>query len=545
MGSPSSIRRRLLFLTVNSSYSHSSLALPLLHSACRDLENWEWIRYDMTLKDDVMKAVRAIYSSGCDLLAADLYLFNRNMALEVLERYHALDPGCRIVAGGPECLGEGAGELLQQYPFLDAVFRGEGEESFCHYLTHFEDPPSHRIFPPEGNGIFQEWNSSPYPVRDPFFVTEKPFVQIETARGCPMQCFYCTSGGTGTRYRTLEQVREELSLLAAKGVRDIRVLDRTFNLPQERGAALLRMFREEFPQIRFHLELHPQFMNEIMQEELRQALPGQLHIEAGIQCLDPEVLHLCGRHSKVEEVKAGLQFLCTLSAFETHADLLAGLPGESWSHILADAAILMRFRVSEIQLEVLKALPGTPLREIAGKYGIIYSPHPPYDVMMTDTMTLEEMQYARDLSRLLDMTYNHRSLHCVILEMEKGFSLFLPELLAFFHRAGGNSTTLWDLKKRFLFLFDFCSLHHLESSLPLLALQWLKAGFPPGEGADKYSEKLSFIPPEAELCQGDAACLYERETRYYVITLEKKRCYLAFNRSYAQNLPAAVWEADL
>ena len=109
----SKIKHRLLFLTVNCSFSHSSLALPLLHSACRDLTDWEWLRYDMTNASDIMEAVSEIYAQQPDLLAVGLYLFNRQTALEVLERYHALAPECRIVVGGPECLGEGAEELLK------------------------------------------------------------------------------------------------------------------------------------------------------------------------------------------------------------------------------------------------------------------------------------------------------------------------------------------------------------------------------------------------------------------------------------------------
>ena len=128
------VKRRLVFLTVNSSFSHSSLALPLLHNVCADLEEWEWFRYDMTADSDVMTAVREIYALNCDLLATDLYLFNRKTVLEVLTRYHVIDPECRIVAGGPECLGEGAAELLEAYPWFDCVFRDEGEMLFRSYL---------------------------------------------------------------------------------------------------------------------------------------------------------------------------------------------------------------------------------------------------------------------------------------------------------------------------------------------------------------------------------------------------------------------------
>lgn len=536
-------KHRLVFLTVNSSFSHSSLALPLLHSACRDIVQWEWFRYDMTNDNDIMTAVQDIYTYKCDLLVTDLYLFNRQTALDLLQRYHTVDADCRIAVGGPECLGGGADELLKMYPWIDCVFRGEGENVFREYLAAFEDKsiPVQRIIPAEGNAVFAEWDSSPYPVTDPFFVTDKPFVQIETSRGCPMKCSYCTSGNTGTRYRNLEQVREELQLLRAKGIKEIRVLDRTFNLPQERGAALLRMFREEFPEIHFHLELHPQFLNKILREELQNALPGQLHIEVGIQCLDKEVQHLAGRNSNTEAVLEGLAFLCSLSAFETHADLLAGLPGQKWEHIVEDTAELMRLKTAEIQLEILKVLPGTPMREIAAVHHIRYSPSTPYDVMMSSTMSMENIRHVRDLSRLLDITYNHRYLHLPVLAMSRECPDFVLRLLEFFHKSQGDAMVLWDLQKRFLFLQSFCRTYCLNNSAVELAYQWLLAGFPAGQGADEYSGEEKEVPENAVLYAGSDACTGERKTRYYSIAKDGKIFYIAYNRAYALNKPAGIW----
>ena len=541
---PATPERRLLFLTVNSSFSHASLALPLLHNACRDVPHWEWLRYDMTIKEDVMSAIRSIYASRCDLLLTDLYLFNRRTAMDLLRRYHELDPACRIAVGGPECLGGGAEDLLREYPWLDRIFRGEGELIFRDYLEHFDDNRHNAeiIVPAGTNGIFKDWSSSGYPVRDPFFATDKPFVQMETSRGCPMGCFYCTSGGTLPRYRSLEQVREELTLLASEGVKEVRLLDRTFNLPQERGAALLQMFREEFPQMHFHLELHPQFLNDPLRTELRKALPGQLHIEAGIQCLDQHVQNLSGRRSNVTDALQGLKFLCSLDAFETHADLLAGLPQQTWDHILTDTTTLMNAGTAEIQLEILKILPGTPLRDIAPEHGIRFNPAAPYDVMMSNTMSLEKIQYARDLSRLLDMTYNNRYLHPALTIMTTECHDPAARLLDAFHRAGGNSDALWDLKKRFIFLHDLCRKDGLTQTLSTLACQWLTAGFTPGQGADLFSEKCSSVPADAVLCSGSADCLNARETRFYTLKQKNKTSFFAYNRSFSLNLPAAIWE---
>lgn len=542
MKNPTAVKHRLVFLTVNSSFSHSSLALPLLHNICRDLSDWEWYRYDMTNDSDIMTAVREIYDLGGDLLVSDLYLFNRRMALEVLYRCHILAPECRIAVGGPECLGSGADELLRTNPWIDCVFRGEGEKIFRNYLELFDTCSCiPRIIPPDGNAVFQEWDRSPYPVTDPFFVTGKPFVQIETSRGCPMKCCYCTSGGTLTRYRSTEQVREELQLLFSKGVREIRVLDRTFNLPQERGAELLRIFREEFPDIRFHLELHPQFLNIALREELQKALPGQLHIEVGIQCLNREVQRLAFRNSNTDAVLDGLDFLCSQSAFETHADLLAGMPGQRWEHIIADSATLMEYRTAEIQLEILKVLPGTPLVEIAVEHDIRYSQDPPYDVMMSSTMSLEDIQHARDLSRLLDMTYNHRHLHFPMLAMSMECPEFIPRLLEFFHSSGGNASVVWNLKKRFLFLLDFCRICDLKLGIQELSYHWLLAGLPPRQGADICSIPVASPTSGAALHSGTADCIGARETNFFMLTIADKRYYLAYNRAYALNLPAAVW----
>ena len=149
-------KRCLVFLTVNSSFSHSSLALPLLHSACKDLAQWEWIRYDMTNESNIITAVRDIYAYRCDLLVTDLYLFNRQTALEVLQRYHQLDGDCKIAVGGPECLGNGAEDLLEKYPWLDHIFRGEGEKIFREYLENFDNNAfsGQRISPSDGNALF-------------------------------------------------------------------------------------------------------------------------------------------------------------------------------------------------------------------------------------------------------------------------------------------------------------------------------------------------------------------------------------------------------
>ncbi len=534
-------RRHLVWLTVNSSYSHSSLALPLLHAACAGIEGWEWSALETTLEADCAEVALEIAEKSCDLLCATLYLFNRKTVTEILERVHELLPECHIAVGGPECLGEGAEEVLKRHPFIGTVFRGEGEGVFPEFLSRFSSDWKRSVVPLSGNAVFEEWESVPPPVEDSFFRVDKPFVQMETSRGCPMGCCYCTSCHMKVRWKTLETVRRELTLLRDRGVSEIRLLDRTFNFPPERGTELLRMFRTEFSDMRFHLEIHPCFLDGPLREELFSAMPGQLHIEAGIQSLSEKVQKAIGRGKSPGEALEGLRFLCRCPSFKTHADLLAGLPEQTAESLFHDAASLMDAGPAEIQLEILKVLPGTPLRTRAEALGIIHASCPPYDVMRTETMSGKEILRIRLLSRLLDLTYNHSALHTVIRSARKEMPEFLPCLLDFFLRNGLDLKRLFDLKKRFLILSEFFAQDCFEETRMELAFQWILAGYPLDLGPGSASEKSDGIPESAILLSGNAAAGGERDTKFRLLRRTKDTLYFAFNRKYAFNRPAAVW----
>ncbi len=527
--------KKLVWLTVNCSYSHSSLALPEIHGACLHVPDWQWERFEVTREEDSAVLASGLAETGCDLLCAVLYLFNREKTLDILKRVHALSPGLHIAVGGPECAACSAETILAENPFVSTVFSGEGEDVFPDFLARFAGLRNKRQVIPGGrNAVYADWVHAPYPVTDPFFRTDKPFVQMETSRGCPMPCTYCTSSGVKQRYRELEQVREELTLLHEKGVREIRVLDRTFNLPQSRGAALLRLFGE-FPDIRFHMEIHPQFMGDELKACFRNAKKDQFHVEAGIQSLDPAVQNAIGRRSEVPAALAGLRFLASCDAFETHTDLLSGLPGQTLASLRQDIVTLLGVNPAEIQLEVLKILPGTPILKDLEKYDIVYSPAPPYDVMRTGTMSTKEILQARKLSRILDLFYNHKALHPVLHAAAPEEFLRLADRIT---EEDKDLNTLLDLKKRFLYLNGFFN----DEVQCVLALQWLLAGYPAAEGPGRMSETLSAIPADAEFLSGNPESRNHRESKFRTLRLKERIMYFAYNRNYSFNKPCGIWE---
>ena len=202
------------------------------------------------------------------------------------------------------------------------------------------------------------------------------------------------------RTLSIESIRERLQIIHSHGIKNVRVLDRTFNYNPRRAKELLQLFLEFNPDICFHLEIHPALLSEELKNELKKLPKGLLHLEAGIQSLREPVLQKSRRMGSLEDSLQGLRFPCSLPNMETHADLIAGLPLYRLSEIFEDVRTLAGYNAGEIQLESLKLLPGTEMRRRAEELGIRYSPLPPYEVLQTNEISVNELQTARQLSRL-------------------------------------------------------------------------------------------------------------------------------------------------
>lgn len=477
---------KILWIDLNSSYAHSSLALPALHAQIMTDPSIEWEIVSATINENTGMIVDEIYRHRPDILAATTWLFNHEQLMHVASRVKALLPEACLVLGGPEFLGDNE-EFLRKNPFVDCVFRGEGEEVFPQWLTCWNHPEQWHTVPGlcyltpnkeyKDNGIARVLNFAGLvpPEQSRFFNWSKPFVQLETTRGCFNTCAFCVSGGEKpVRTLSIESIRERLQLIHAHGIKNVRVLDRTFNYNPRRAKELLRLFLEFHPDIRFHLEIHPALLSEELKEELSLLPKGLLHLEAGIQSLREPVLEKSRRMGKLSDALDGLRFLCALPNMETHADLIAGLPLYHLHDIFEDVRTLAGYAAGEIQLESLKLLPGTEMRRRAEELGIKYSPLPPYEVLQTHEISVSELQTARQLSRLLDGFYNTPAWQTLTRELILNDKQFLHRFLAYLTKANLIDQPM-SLEKRGLILYEFCKQNYPEYQIQA-AIAWIEAG---------------------------------------------------------------------
>ena len=477
---------KILWIDLNSSYAHSSLALPALHAQIMTDPSIEWEIVSATINENTGMIVDEIYRHRPDILAATTWLFNHEQLIHVASRVKALLPEACLVLGGPEFLGDNE-EFLRKNPFVDCVFRGEGEEVFPQWLTCWNHPEQWHTVPGlcyltpnkeyKDNGIARVLNFAGLvpPEQSRFFNWSKPFVQLETTRGCFNTCAFCVSGGEKpVRTLSIESIRERLQLIHAHGIKNVRVLDRTFNYNPRRAKELLRLFLEFHPDIRFHLEIHPALLSEELKEELSLLPKGLLHLEAGIQSLREPVLEKSRRMGKLSDALDGLRFLCALPNMETHADLIAGLPLYHLHEIFEDVRTLAGYAAGEIQLESLKLLPGTEMRRRAEELGIKYSPLPPYEVLQTHEISVSELQTARQLSRLLDGFYNTPAWQTLTRELILNDEQFLHRFLAYLTKANLIDQPM-SLEKRGLILYEFCKQNYPEYQIQA-SIAWIEAG---------------------------------------------------------------------
>lgn len=504
---------KILWIDLNSSYAHSSLALPALHAQIADDASVEWEIVSATINENIGSIVEEAYRHKPDILAATAWLFNHEQLLHITSRLKVLLPEACLILGGPEFLGDN--ELfLRRNSFVDCVFRGEGEDAFPQWLACWNRPEqwdtisglcyldTGKRYRDNGIARVSDFSDLVPPEKSRFFNWSKPFVQLETTRGCFNTCAFCVSGGEKpVRTLSIDSIRQRLQIIHEHGIKNVRVLDRTFNYNTRRAKELIRLFLE-YPDIRFHLEIHPALLSGELKEELKQLPQGLLHLEAGIQSLREPVLVRSRRMGRLSDALEGLRFLCSLPNMETHADLIAGLPLYRLDEIFEDVHTLAGYNAGEIQLESLKLLPGTEMRRQAGELGIRYSPFPPYEVLETNEITAGELQTARRLSRLLDGFYNTPAWQPLTRKLILNDKAFLHDFLDYL--TGINLIDqLMSLEKRGLILYEYCKRNYPEYRMQA-SIAWIEAGMSLKKmPAEKVKTKHQVPPERWKVVYGD------------------------------------------
>jgi radical SAM superfamily enzyme YgiQ (UPF0313 family) len=415
--------QEILLVGVNAGYIHSALGLRCVLVNMRELQGRTAILETDSQESTPTQLVERILRRAPRVVGFSVYIWNVEFVQATLRLLRVCSPELGVVLGGPELV---ASDLDQSWLELaDAIVCGEAEEVAQEVFERVAR--GERRFgiveapPPDLRTV-----ALPYELYEDADLASR-VVYLESTRGCPMHCEYCSSaGGSGIRPFPLDRLLPAFERLIARGARNFKFLDRSFNLNGDHGLAVLDFFLDIAPaDVGLHLEFVPHSINAAWRERLLRFPPQALHIEVGVQTLNPEVGLRIRRPINRDAISKMLNFLTEEAQASVHADLIAGLPGEDWDSIAAGFNWLLAQRPAELQFGILKRLPGTAIGRHAAEFGMRYAPDPPYEILCSDQLPFAQMRRLVRFARCWELLHNRpRFREACLLLCNRGESAF-------------------------------------------------------------------------------------------------------------------------
>jgi putative methyltransferase len=331
------------------------------------------------------------------LVGFSCYIWNIEYNLALAALVKARFPGCVIAFGGPQIPEDLS--CLEIYPQVDLLMFGEGEETFCGVLRALNgsgplsEVPNIAWRAPDGPQMTGK--AVPGPVYDfPSPYTEGYFDSImrdtrlrgvrfhmimETNRGCPYKCLYCSWGDNDAPLRPIrmERVKKDLEWCATHEIDYCMCADANFGIyPRDEEiidyvVALKKKYG--YPQ-KFEI-IAAKYKNDLIFRINKKLFSVGLNkgVDIACQSMNPAVLKNIGRKNMSDEEFAFELRRYREAGMITFTDLILALPGETYRSFSEGLFRVLELGQHELlNIHACELLPAAPMHnpEVIRKYGI-------------------------------------------------------------------------------------------------------------------------------------------------------------------------------
>ena len=302
-------------------------------------------------------------------------------ALEWASRCKKLKRKITVVMGGVHATSDSR-EVIKEKS-IDIVVVGEGESTARELFDVLSSKnkslrkvkgilykQNSKVVITEPRELIVNLDTIPFPDRSllihperfyPIDAINLPAVGMMTSRGCPGGCTFCCARNVFTRrfrFRSTENLIEEIEMLVNKGVKEIHFLDDAFSIDKRRALDFCREVRKRKIKVSFQFinGLRADFVDREILLALR--LMGVKTIGFGVETGNEDVLRRIKKGITLKTTRKAYRLSKKLG-FETWAFLIFGLPGETEESARQTVEFTKELDPDFAKFLILKPYPGS------------------------------------------------------------------------------------------------------------------------------------------------------------------------------------------
>ena len=350
---------------------------------------------EITLFKYIEDIDKAVNESPPDILGLSNYCWSHNVSSEIFKMCKKSNPNVVTVWGGPNFPIDFPSQkkFMKQYPEVDVYVPTEGETGFSNIvslvlkLTSLENAsesiqknPIEGCISRDNNGEIHysiptirisSLNEIPSPYQngmmDKFF-DGKLTPMLQTNRGCPFHCTFCTDGRDEVNkinHFSIERVQSDIEYIAEhtpKNTHSLHISDLNFGMyPRDLEICeSLAKIQQKFDYPKYIKCTTGKNQKDKIINAIKK-LNNSLRVTMSVQSLDPDVLHNIRRDNISVDHMLALYPALKEADLQTTSEVILGLPGETFENHIQTLRDLVKARMDEIVVHTCMLLDGSEM----------------------------------------------------------------------------------------------------------------------------------------------------------------------------------------
>ncbi|MEE8429398.1 MAG: radical SAM protein [Gammaproteobacteria bacterium] len=372
-------------------------------------------------------------------------------AIKTADALKRLDKGIFTCAGGPYPIGVQERCLSSGGENIDAVVTGEAELTMVAMLDRLQNGKDlegvqgvvfrqgAKIIKNPPRPLTEDLDALPFPAREllgdknlyasPLATYKRaPVTTLITSRGCDRRCIFCfqidkhrKSGVRGIRFRSVENVLQEIEICLKQGYREIKFIDDTFAADYDRAMQICQEIKRRRLDFTWFASACVNQVDKRLLQAMKDA--GCWAILFGADSGVQKTLNALRKATTLDQIRRDVRAAKDVG-LQVSTPFIFGAPGETFEDGLKTIEFAIELDADLVNFHALTPFPGTPLFDNLDKYGTV-SDHlsdrtyqsaafVPYTMTRDEILTLRQLALRRFYSRpafLLRRLFAIRTVH--------------------------------------------------------------------------------------------------------------------------------------